>query len=62
MNFYSLWNCIFYNAGSSITREAFSRLVGGTTSFVPNLVWACTSKMAIFSVLGVHTSSLVVHN
>ena len=26
MNFYSLWNCIFYNAGS---REAFSRLVGG---------------------------------
>ena len=29
MNFYSLWNCIFYNAGSSITREAFSRLVGG---------------------------------
>ena len=23
MNFYSLWNCIFYNAGSSITRDAF---------------------------------------
>ena len=24
MIFYSLWNCIFYNAGSSITSEAFS--------------------------------------
>ena len=44
MNFYSLWNCIFYNAGSSITREAFSRLVGG---FVPNLVVVFYIKSAV---------------